>query len=101
MVVLKEAKGIKYGQFVEPGQTLRVTAEVLSQTDRETVVKARGVVDGRVTVNGRLVLERYDLAETQPQYAVSDKIIKDQMRSLFALLYQPNGRAGKPIPEGE
>jgi 3-hydroxyacyl-[acyl-carrier-protein] dehydratase len=101
MVVLKEAKGIKYGQFVEPGQTLRVTAEVLSQTDRETVVKARGVVDGRVTVNGRLVLERYDLAETQPDYAVTDKIIKDQMRSLFALLYQPNGRAGKPIQEGE
>jgi 3-hydroxyacyl-[acyl-carrier-protein] dehydratase len=101
MVVLKEAKGVKYGQFVEPGQTLHVTAEVLSQTDRETVLKARGVVDGRVTVNGRLVLERYDLAETQPDYAATDKIIKGEMRSLFALLYQPNGRANKPIPEGE
>ncbi len=99
MVVLKEAKGIKYGQFVEPGQTLRVTAEVLSQTDRETVVKARGVVDGRVTVNGRLVLERYDLAETQPDGAATDKIVKDEMRSLFGLLYQPNGRAN-PLPGG-
>jgi 3-hydroxyacyl-[acyl-carrier-protein] dehydratase len=101
MVVLKEAKGIKYGQFVEPGQTLRVTAEVLSQNERETVVKARGVVDGRVTVAGRLVLERYDLAETQPGYAVTDKAIKDEMRSLFALLYQSNGRSGGPISEGE
>jgi 3-hydroxyacyl-[acyl-carrier-protein] dehydratase len=101
IVVLKEAKGIKYGQFVEPGQTLHVTAEVLSQTDRETVLKARGVVDGRVTVNGRLVLERYDLAETHPEHAGTDQNIKCQMRALFALLYQPNGRCGKPIPEGE
>jgi 3-hydroxyacyl-[acyl-carrier-protein] dehydratase len=101
MVVLKEAKGVKYGQFVEPGQTLHVTAEILSQNDRETVIKARGVVEGRVSVNGRLVLERYDLAETQPEYATTDKTVKDEMRALFALLYQPNGRTNKPIPEGE
>jgi len=99
MVVLKEAKGIKYGQFVEPGQTLRVTAEILSQTDRETVLKARGVVDGRVTVNGRLVLERYDLSETRPEQAQTDKVVKQEMRALFALLYQPNGRAAQSLPE--
>jgi len=99
MVVLKEAKGIKYGQFVEPGQTLRVTAEILSQTDRETVVKARGVVDGRVTVNGRLVLERYDLSETRPEQAQTDKTVKKEMRALFTLLYQPNGRRSPSLPE--
>jgi 3-hydroxyacyl-[acyl-carrier-protein] dehydratase len=101
MVVLKEAKGVKYGQFVEPGQTLRVTAEILSQTDRETVLKARGVVDGRVTVNGRLVLERYDLSETRPEQAQTDTLVKKEMRALFALLYQPNGRRAKSLPEEE
>ena len=101
MVVLKEAKGVKYGQFVEPGQTLRVTAEILGQTDRQTVLRVRGVVEGRVTVNGRLVLERYDLSETQPEYAQTDKLVKEKMRALFALLYQPNGRSGKAIPEGD
>ncbi|HEX5445871.1 MAG TPA: 3-hydroxyacyl-ACP dehydratase FabZ family protein, partial [Pirellulales bacterium] len=29
MVVLKEARNVKYNQFVEPGQTLSVTAELL------------------------------------------------------------------------
>ncbi|MGQ9573772.1 MAG: 3-hydroxyacyl-ACP dehydratase FabZ family protein [Thermoguttaceae bacterium] len=99
MVLLKEARGIKYGQFVEPGQTLRVTAEILSQTERETVLKVKGIVDGRVTVNGRLVLERYDLAETQPEYAQTDKLVKQEMRALFALLYQPDGRGVKAIPQ--
>jgi 3-hydroxyacyl-[acyl-carrier-protein] dehydratase len=101
MVVLKEANGVKYGQFVEPGQTLRVSAEILSQTDRLTVLKVRGLVDGRVTVNGRLVLERYDLSETHKEYALTDKLVKERMRAQFALLYQPNGQPGRAILEGE
>ena len=97
MVVLKEARGVKYGQFVEPGQTLHVMAEIVSQTDRQTVLKARGMVDGRITVTGRLVLERYNLAETQPEQAKTDLLVKQEMRHLFALLYQPNGSNGRAV----
>lgn len=86
MVLLKEARGVKYGQFVEPGHTLRVAVEVVSQTDRETTVKAKGMVDGRLTVQGRLVLERYNLAETQPEHAMTDALLKRQMRTMFSLL---------------
>lgn len=91
MVVLKEASGVKYGQFVEPGQTLHVTAEVIHQTERETKLKVQGMVDGKMTVSGRLILERYDLAENQPTHAPTDEMVKQQMRNLFALLYQPLG----------
>jgi 3-hydroxyacyl-[acyl-carrier-protein] dehydratase len=93
MVVLKEAKGVKYGQFVEPGQTLHVTAEIISQTPRETKLKAQGSVEGRVAVSARLVLERYNLGETQPQHRVTDQEVKQEMRNLFALLYQPQSRS--------
>ena len=99
MVVLKEARGVKYGQFVEPGQTLHLTAEIVSQTDRETTVKARGMVDGRVTVQGRLTLERYDLAETAPEHALTDSLLKQHFRALFALLHQRterNAEAAQP-----
>jgi len=92
VVVLKEARGVKYGQFVEPGETLRVTAEIISQTDHETVMKARGEVDGKTTVTGRLTLQRYNLAETQPHKATTDASIKREMRSLLDLLYKPNRR---------
>jgi 3-hydroxyacyl-[acyl-carrier-protein] dehydratase len=89
VVVLKEARNVKYGQFVEPGQTLRVTAEIVSQDERETVVKARGMMGDRVTVGGRLVLERYNLADTQADKARADAIVRAEMRALFRLLWQP------------
>lgn len=91
MVVLKEARNVKYGQFVEPGQTLEVSAEIVSQTPQETVLKARGAVDGRTTVGGRLVLERYNLADRNPSHAQTDMLVRRQMRELFALLWRPSG----------
>jgi len=96
MVVLKEAKNVKYGQFVEPGQTLQVTAEIIEQTDSQTTLKARGTVDGRTTVGGRLVLERYNLADREPCHAASDAIVRREMRALFALLWRPSGEAAQP-----
>lgn len=95
MVVLKEAKNVKYGQFVAPGQTLQVTAEIVEQTEEETTLKARGSVDGRTTVSGRLVLQRYNLADREPSHAASDEVVRREMRDLFALLWRPNGEGSK------
>src|SRR6201999_2887769 len=47
VVTLKEARNVKYANFVRPGQMLTVTAEVLSQDERETKLKAQGTVDGQ------------------------------------------------------
>lgn len=91
IVVLKGAKNVKYGQFVEPGQTLRVVAEIVSETERETQIKARGTVDGRSTVSARLVLERYNLGDARPQDKVTDELVKREMRHLFRLLCRQQG----------
>jgi 3-hydroxyacyl-[acyl-carrier-protein] dehydratase len=89
MVVLQQATNVKYGQFVEPGQTLTVTAEIISQTPSETKLKAHGTVSGRTTVSARLVLARYNLAERNPAEAEIDESISREMRHLWTLLYQP------------
>ena len=89
MVVLKEARNVKYGQFVEPGQTMTITAKITKQDDHETRVRARAMVDGRTTVSARLVLKRYNLAERIPDYARTDEALKKELRELFALLHQP------------
>ncbi len=86
IVVLKEAKNVKYGQFVEPGQTLRVVAEIVGQTDRETQLKTRGTVGGNNTVSARLVLERYNLSDVRPQDSTTDEMVKRELRSFFRLL---------------
>lgn len=95
MVVLKAVRNVKYGQFVEPGQTLQVVAEIIEQADRETTLKARGTVDGNATVSARLVLERYNLAERHPAQSSADDLVKREMRALFALLWRPNGEGGR------
>lgn len=94
MVVLKEARNVKYNQFVEPGQTLTVTAEALEapsghSAGQEVPFKAAGMVGGEQAVSARLVLSRYNLADTDPSRDLTDQIIKHKMRELLALLHRP------------
>ncbi len=89
MVVLKEARNIKYADFVQPGQMLTITAEILKHDERHTQFKAQGAVAGQVAVSGRLVLERFNLADARPELAATDQYIKRQMKDQFSLLYQP------------
>jgi len=89
MVLLKQASNVKYGQFVEPGQTLCVTAEILKDSQNETRLKTRGTVDGRTTVSARLVLAKYNLADTVPAHAEIDRVTKEELRNSFSLLYPP------------
>src|ERR1700738_3803786 len=46
IVVLKKAKMIKYGSFVEPGRQLQLRVTLVSHDDREASLKGGGTVDG-------------------------------------------------------
>jgi 3-hydroxyacyl-[acyl-carrier-protein] dehydratase len=91
-VVLREARGVKYGNFVEPGRQLRLTAEWQSQNGSCATFKGKGEVDGSAAVSARLVLERYNLQERRPELRPLD----DQITSHFRLLYRTLG----PAPQG-
>ncbi len=98
MVVLKEARNVKYGNFVEPGQTLAVTCDVVDWGERLVKFKTQGAVDGETVVTARLVLERFNLAETDPRRAGTDQLVKQEMRDLFALVYREAGRSVERTP---
>lgn len=89
MVVLKEARNVKYADFVEPGQVLRVSAEILKQDERLTTLRVQGEVAGNTAVSARLILERYDLAEEDPRKAPSDRRLRREMEQYFTNLSQP------------
>ncbi|NDC53564.1 MAG: beta-hydroxyacyl-ACP dehydratase [Planctomycetia bacterium] len=97
VVVLRSAKNVKYGDFVEPGRVLTVTAEVLSQDESTTKVKASGTVSSaggeRTSLTARLVLERYNLADRQPHGDAVDARVRAEMRKMWAVLH-PAGRSG-------
>ncbi len=91
MVMLKEARNVKYADFVHPGQVLRVTAQIEKQEGRLTRLKASGSVEGTVTVSARLVLDQYNLADEDPEQAAVDLYTRSLFKEQFALLYPPNG----------
>ncbi len=86
MVVLQEARNVKYGQFVQPGQTLEVSAEIVDHGERETTLKAQGQMDGQITLRGQLILRRYNLAEESPEKATMDVSLVEELRSQLVLL---------------
>ena len=89
MITLKEARNVRFADFVRPGRVLTITAEIHKFDDRDVELKARGSVDGRPAVNGRLVLERYNLADTRPLLADTDVYLKQRFRNQLALLFHP------------
>lgn len=90
VVTLREARNVKFAEFVRPGEVLSITAEVFKQEGSTTTLKAQGVVNGRVAVSGRLLLERCNLADRQPTKAVWDATTRAKIRQRFDLIYQPN-----------
>lgn len=93
IVVLRQAKNVKYGDFVEPGRVLTVTAEVVSQDETTTKVKASGMVGDRTSLTARLVLERYNMADRRPYGDAIDARVRVEQRKLWGILH-PAARVG-------
>lgn len=91
-VVLKEARNVKYSDFVEPGQQLIVTAQILKQDGETTTLKAQGTVNDSTAVTARLVLERFNLADRYPAQGAFDDYSRHQLRHEFELLCGPQTR---------
>jgi 3-hydroxyacyl-[acyl-carrier-protein] dehydratase len=89
IVVLKEARNIKYADFVTPGKELVVTAEIIKQEGSLTTLKAQGTIDGNVAVNGRLVLDRFNLAERHPSRRDTDPYLRSELRKVLKRLLDP------------
>lgn len=89
VIVLREAKGIKYGNFIEPGRQLRLTvewAEPGQPINARIGFKGKGEVEGTASVSGRFVLEQYNLRDRQPGLAMIDDQLTAYYRGLYSVL---------------
>jgi 3-hydroxyacyl-[acyl-carrier-protein] dehydratase len=89
VITLKEARNVRFADFVQPGHVLTITAEIQKLEEREAQLKTQGSVDGHTAVSARLTLERYNLADTRPMLAGTDRYLRQRAKSQLALLYQP------------
>ena len=95
MAVLKEARNVRYGNFVAPGQFLRVDVEWFKATDTGGVFKAIGTVGTATAVTGRFELAYFNLADRQPELAGVDERLRSHHRQRWALLDQAYRSAKK------
>jgi 3-hydroxyacyl-[acyl-carrier-protein] dehydratase len=90
MVVLREARNVKYGTFLEPGKTLTVTAELIEQDESSgtsmATLKGKGECDGTATVSARLTLACYNLRDRNPALQCADERIVAHLRGQYAIL---------------
>jgi 3-hydroxyacyl-[acyl-carrier-protein] dehydratase len=86
VISLKEAKNIKYADFVAPGQTLDVTVSMLKKDDRLATFKIDGQIGGSQTLSGRIVLDRCNLVERDPTLRDTDEKIIRHFRRMQKLV---------------
>ena len=85
LVLLRQAKSVKFGDFLSPGETLEITVQTLKQVGNQTTVKAMAQKDGRVTVSARLVLEKTNSCD--PERLGTNDEIRTRCRAQFQKLF--------------
>jgi 3-hydroxyacyl-[acyl-carrier-protein] dehydratase len=86
IISLKEVKNVKYADFVPPGQTLTVTVSLIKKDDRLATLKVEGTVGDCSTLSGRIVLERYNLADRDPEKHTIDQQLTQYFRRVRNVL---------------
>jgi 3-hydroxyacyl-[acyl-carrier-protein] dehydratase len=86
IVVLKEARNVKYGNFVAPGNHLRVDVEFNKPTDTGATFKVNGTVGETTAIAARIELAAFNLADKQPALANLDAKLRAHTRGRFDVL---------------
>jgi 3-hydroxyacyl-[acyl-carrier-protein] dehydratase len=87
IIVLREAKNVKYGTFMEPGRQMEVTAELVELQSGLASFKGKGEVQGNTTVSARYTLARYNLGDHNPGMRNVDARIIEELRGRYAILH--------------
>lgn len=90
-ILLKQARAMRFNNFVSPGQALVVSASVHEWNGRECTLKGTGTVEGASAVSARLTLEQFNLSETNAAMAENDRRRIERMRELYSQIGPEKG----------
>ncbi|MGL4595183.1 MAG: 3-hydroxyacyl-ACP dehydratase FabZ family protein [Thermoguttaceae bacterium] len=88
VILLKEAKNVKYARFVQPGQTLVITSTITKIDGNLITLKAEGTVDDQSNLKAQLVLCRYNHAQTNPSDAFVDEKMIQNLKERLRIIYR-------------
>ena len=86
VIVLREARGVKFGSFMEPGRQMSITVELADHDGGTATLKGKGEADGQTTVSAKLTLARYNLRDRDPALQAVDEELVRKLQAQYALL---------------
>ncbi|MDO4574586.1 MAG: 3-hydroxyacyl-ACP dehydratase FabZ family protein [Planctomycetia bacterium] len=86
IVVLQEARNVRYNHFVQPGETLTLQVQILDRKPGQTKVKAEGFLGDQTALSARLVLSHHNIGDKVPSLGWKDAEMADEMRRIYSLI---------------
>ena len=86
MILLKEAKNVRYKSFAAPGMQIRYSVKAKKIEENVSSFTGEGTVDGESIVQAKFTLRHFNLAEKDPKMASVDGKVIESMRQRFELL---------------
>ena len=88
MILLAEARNVKYRSFLPPGSQIQYTVEAKVIEESVSSFSGCGVAEGEKIVEARFGLRHFNLSERNGALAAVDAQIVEQMKSRYKLLSQ-------------
>jgi 3-hydroxyacyl-[acyl-carrier-protein] dehydratase len=88
MVLLEQARNVKYKSFMGPGAQIEYTVEVKTLEENVSSFYGYGVAEGQEIVEARLGLRHFNLGDRNPAMATVDSHVIQQMKDRYDLLSQ-------------
>jgi 3-hydroxyacyl-[acyl-carrier-protein] dehydratase len=88
VIVLREARNVKFGNFMQPGHSMIITVEMAeySPANPSAVFKGRAEMEGTSTVSAKFTVTRYNLRDRNPSLNDADERIVVHLRSHYRIL---------------
>lgn len=86
MLVLKETRQVRYGNFVSPGESLQVKVKAKSIEPTKSSFQAVGMCEGVRALQAHLELRHFNLADNDAQAAQVDRDIVSYLREQCRLI---------------
>lgn len=90
MVLLEQARNVKYRSFLAPGSQIQYTVEAKTIEEKVSSFTGHGVADGQEIVEARFGLRHFNLSERNPAMAEVDARVIQQLKNRYKLLSQQN-----------
>jgi 3-hydroxyacyl-[acyl-carrier-protein] dehydratase len=86
MILLQQARNVKYRSFLAPGGRIEYTVEVKAIQEDLSSFTGSGVSEAETIVEAKFTLRHFNLADNDPAMAAVDAKVIENMKKLWQLL---------------